>query len=261
MGEPDRPADVPTDGGPADGEPTDGEQRFFTPGQIGTPWVEPDPDSLSPAQQQMRRLAASIRLITERSLSTGASVAQLAEAADQLAAVAEIFERLEPGKGYEGYAEAATAGFEPGGLFERSPVMGQANPLAPPIKVVEVDGHIEAHGTFGIAYEGPPGNVHGGYVAAAFDEVLGATQSLGGQPGFTGTLTIRYRSPTPLHTPLRFVGEVTSVEGRKTFTAAQLFAGETLCAEAEGVFIAIDPTKYQVLIAAREERFGKLPGL
>jgi acyl-coenzyme A thioesterase PaaI-like protein len=241
-----------------DAEPTI-EQTYFVKGQIGIPWIAPDPDLLSPAQQQMRRIAESIRLITERSLSTGASVAALAEVADDLAVVAEIFDRLEPGKGYEGYAEAATAGFEPGGLFERSPMMGHANPLAPPITVVEVDGHIEATGTFGIAYEGPPGNVHGGFVAAAFDEVLGATQSLGGQPGFTGTLTIKYRSPTPLHTPLRFVSEVTAIEGRKTFTAARLFAGETLCAEAEGIFIAIDPAKYQHLISAREERFGTPP--
>ena len=40
---------------------------------------------------------------------------------------------------------------------------------------------------------------HGGYVAAAFDEVLGLAQDLGGQSGMTGTLTIKYRRPTPLH--------------------------------------------------------------
>ena len=41
-------------------------------------------------------------------------------------------------------------------------------------------------------------------VAAAFDEVLGFVQSLSGRPGMTGTLTVRYRKPTPLHTELRF---------------------------------------------------------
>ena len=43
--------------------------------------------------------------------------------------------------------------------------------------------------TFGSAYEGPPGCVHGGYVAAAFDEMLGFVQSLGGNPGMTARLT------------------------------------------------------------------------
>ena len=36
--------------------------------------------------------------------------------------------------------------------------------------------------------------------------VLGAAQTFSGAPGMTGTLTIRYRKPTPLHTDLRFEG-------------------------------------------------------
>ena len=72
--------------------------------------------------------------------------------------------------------------------------------------------------TFGSAYEGPPGCVHGGYVAAAFDEVLGSAQSLAGRPGMTVRLTVNYRNPTPLHTELTFAGRVTQVDGRKTFT-------------------------------------------
>ena len=43
--------------------------------------------------------------------------------------------------------------------------------------------------TLGPVYEGPPGHVHGGLVAAMFDELLGFAQLSG---GFTGTLTIRY---------------------------------------------------------------------
>ena len=98
---------------------------------------------------------------------------------------------------------------------------------------------------FGSAYEGPPGCVHGGYIAGAFDELLGATQSLSGNPGMTGRLTVHYRSPTPLHTDLRMHGELEKVEGRKIFTHGSLFApetdgGERLCAEAEGLFISID---------------------
>ena len=67
--------------------------------------------------------------------------------------------------------------------------------------------------------------MHGGYVAAAFDEVLGFANSLSGTPGMTGTLTVRYRRPTPLHTELRFEGRYERSEGRKIFTDGQLFAG------------------------------------
>ncbi len=61
-----------------------------------------------------------------------------------------------------------------------------------------VDAHgVIGHANFGVAYEGPPGYVHGGIIAAAFDEVLGMAQSLTGNPGMTGTLSIRYRRPDP----------------------------------------------------------------
>jgi acyl-coenzyme A thioesterase PaaI-like protein len=107
---------------------------------------------------------------------------------------------------------------------------------------------------FGAAYEGPPGCVHGGFVAAAFDEVLGYAQSLTGNPGMTGTLTVRYRRPTPLHTELRFEAHVDRVEGRKIFALGTLHAGETLCAEAEGIFVSIDRTRFRALVEAREAR-------
>ena len=81
---------------------------------------------------------------------------------------------------------------------------------------------------FGAAYEGPPTCVHGGFVAAAFDEVLGLAQSLGGNPGMTGTLTVRYRKPTPLHTDLRFEATLDGQEGRKLFTSGRVYAGDTL---------------------------------
>jgi acyl-coenzyme A thioesterase PaaI-like protein len=109
--------------------------------------------------------------------------------------------------------------------------------------------------TFGSAYEGPPGCVHGGYVAAAFDELLGATQSMSGAPGMTGRLTVNYRSPTPLHAELRFEGRIREVEGRKIFTEGQLYAPDgTLCAEAEGLFIRIDFSIFEELRDKREER-------
>ena len=111
---------------------------------------------------------------------------------------------------------------------------------------------MHARGVFGSAYEGPPVCVQGGYVAGAFDELLGATQSLSGAPGMTGTLTVRYRSPTPLHTELRFVGELARVEGRKIFTVGTLHAGDRLCAEAEGIFITLKPEMWSTLLDQRD---------
>jgi acyl-coenzyme A thioesterase PaaI-like protein len=113
--------------------------------------------------------------------------------------------------------------------------------------------------TFSSAYEGPPGCVHGGYVAAAFDEVLGSTQSLAGRPGMTANLSVDYRSPTPLHTELRFESWVTGVEGRKTYTHGTLHAGDRLCAEADGLFVAIPFDRVAELHRQRDEAFGPDP--
>ncbi len=94
--------------------------------------------------------------------------------------------------------------------------------------------------------------MHGGYIAGAFDEVLGAAQTYSGNPGMTGTLTIKYRSPTPLHTPLRMVGEYVRSEGRRVYTEGSLWAGDRLCAEAEGIFVSVPATRFAELIAERQ---------
>jgi acyl-coenzyme A thioesterase PaaI-like protein len=126
-----------------------------------------------------------------------------------------------------------------------SPVMGPANPIAPPLDCVITGDTVVGIATFGAAYEGPPGCVHGGVIAAAFDEILGTAQAMSAAPGMTGRLTVNYRSPTPLHQPIRFTGSLERVEGRKVFTAGRSEVQQDdgswrLCAEAEGLFISIN---------------------
>lgn len=221
---------------------------------LSTRWQEPPISDLTARHVEMRRLADSMRIIIERLVATAAPTEEIIEASDQLARVALRFDRLgEIGTTYEGFAEAANAGGDRRASFEHSPFIGRANPLAPPIHLQEIDGKVHGRVTFGSAYEGPPGCLHGGYVAGAFDEVLGATQSLSGAPGMTGTLTVIYRSPTPLHTELHFTGELAGVEGRKIFTKGALVAGDRLCAEAEAVFISIDRERFMELRAKRDE--------
>lgn len=215
-------------------------------------WQEPPVSQLTTRRVEMRRLADSMRIIIERLVATAAPTEAIIQAADELARVALSFDRLQHGTVYEGFAEAANAGNDAHASFEHSPFIGRANPLAPPIYLQDIDGVVHGRAFFGSAYEGPPGCVHGGYVAGAFDELLGATQSLSGAPGMTGTLTITYRSPTPLHAELHFIGELTRVEGRKIFTEGRLYAGDRLCAEAEAIFISIDFSKFAELRAQRD---------
>ena len=211
----------------------------------------------SGAWAQKRRLAAAMRLVIGRLVESNAPENELSAAADGLERYAERLSKHPRLRGLEGYAESANSG-DIAAFFDQSPVIGLSNPLAPPVSVRRV-GELtaEAHANFGIAYEGPPGCVHGGWVAAAFDEVLGFVQSLAGSPGFTGTLTVRYRKPTPLHTDLRFEVRVTGTERRKTFAEGKLFAGDVLTAEAEAIFIAADRERFMALMAQREKLVQK----
>ena len=109
---------------------------------------------------------------------------------------------------------------------------------------------------FNAAYEGPPGNVHGGMVAAAFDEVLGMAQSLSGNAGFTGTLTIRYRSPTPLYEPLLFRGLGRPRRGTEDLHVRNLPRRRPPHGGSRRIFITVDREKFETLLRERAEREG-----
>jgi acyl-coenzyme A thioesterase PaaI-like protein len=122
-------------------------------------------------------------------------------------------------------------------LAERSPFSGRANPLAAPMTII-VDGDItRATAYYTAAYEGPPDTLHGGFVAAAFDDLLGVAQMASGDAGFTGTLTVKMRRPTPLHTAIAYEAGVTSKHGRKIVCWGRSTANGELVAEAECLFI------------------------
>jgi acyl-coenzyme A thioesterase PaaI-like protein len=214
----------------------------------------------SGAWAQKRRLAAAMRLVIGRLVESNAPESELSAAADGLERYAERLATHPRLRRLEGFAETATAG-DVAAFFDQSPIIGLSNPLAPPVAVRRSgERSAEGYARFGAAYEGPPGCVHGGWVAAAFDEVLGFVQSLAGSPGFTGTLTVRYRKPTPLHTDLRFEATVTGTERRKTFAEGRLYAGDLLTAEAEAIFISADRARFQQLLAERERMEQKRSG-
>jgi acyl-coenzyme A thioesterase PaaI-like protein len=207
------------------------------------------------AWAERRRLASAMRRVIEVLVHSDAPEAELRTAADRLEEYATHMEGHPRNPRYEGFAEASASG-DVRAFFDHSPLIGRANPLAPPLQLEADEAAQRIYGRvhFGSAYEGPPGCVHGGWVAAAFDEALGFAQSLSASPGMTGTLTVRYRKPTPLHTDLRFECWVDRVEGRKVFAAGTLHAGDLLTAEAEGIFISIDPGRFAHLLEARSSQ-------
>ncbi len=190
------------------------------------------------------QLVGAIRGLIEVAATTALSEKAAAEAA---AAVHALTDRLRSA------GSPRTMSFRPGGdgrdprTYRRlSPVSGVLNPLAAPVRYVEVGpGTIEATVTFGVACQGPPGYVHGAFIAGAFDDVLGAANTASGNPGMTVKLEVRYLRPTPLRTPLRVVARHVSRDGRRIHATGSMLAGDDVTAEADGAFaeITVDRAK------------------
>jgi acyl-coenzyme A thioesterase PaaI-like protein len=198
---------------------------------------------------QRTRLAEAVRHLVDATLTLeDATEEQLGTAADMTEAVARHLGR-EPHDDDRGVRSRAEAGHDD--YLPRSPLVGVVSPLAPPMTWTgDADG-IHMQGTFHAAYEGPPGYVHGGWVALTFDELLGMTNIASGHPGMTGRLTVRYLKPTPVHRPVELRGRTERVEGRRIVSRGELYVDGVRTAEAEGLFVTIDQR-------LAEEYFGRV---
>lgn len=205
---------------------------------------------VTPQRSAQRAIGEAMRGLIEHLIATDAPEEVLRSTAEQIEGLAADLAAHPKTVGFLGFSESANSG-DPFAFFDRSPVIGRANPLAPPVVMEPTGDSVIGRVRFGSAYEGPPGCVHGGYLAAAFDEVLGMVQSMTGNPGMTGTLTVRYRRPTPLHADLVFEGRLDRVEGRKIFTQGSVTVNGEVSAEAEALFISVDFQKIAELYRQR----------
>ncbi|HEY2214771.1 MAG TPA: PaaI family thioesterase [Acidimicrobiales bacterium] len=128
--------------------------------------------------------------------------------------------------------------------FSDSIVSGLTNPMGigAQLQLLQNEAHLTV--TLGSAFEGAPGRAHGGIVAALIDEAMGFALSASGITAFTGRLTLTYRAPTPVGELLQGHARVAHRQGRKLTITAELRCGETLLAEAEGLFIVVEAAHF-----------------
>ncbi len=148
---------------------------------------------------------------------------------------------------------AAVGSDEPARLMPFDPILGHLSPLAPPLRVRWEPPRAVGEVTFGAAYEGPPGCVHGGFIAAAFDQVFNVMNLMLGTPGPTASLALQYRRPTPLGTPLRLEGWQDRIDGRRIHVRGCLFAGEQMTVEADGIFVVLPADRILHMLAPDRE--------
>jgi len=81
---------------------------------------------------------------------------------------------------------------------------------------------LTVHGRFHVTehHQGAPGLAHGGLLACAFDEVLGAVNWLIGAIAVTGRLETDYLLPVPVGTTLHITAQCDGISGRKIYTSA-----------------------------------------
>ena len=108
--------------------------------------------------------------------------------------------------------------------------IGAFNPCFPEYTFDELDAETASGSvTFPVAYEGPPGLVHGGFLAVFFDSVTQHQSCAARLTGKTRSLTVTFRRPTPILTELRFDIVRTQSDAKVTSTARLLRDDEVLC--------------------------------
>jgi acyl-coenzyme A thioesterase PaaI-like protein len=215
----------------------------------GSPGVDGEATSAAPGLP-INQVAAALRRIGAVTIGQPVEDEDLSAAAAALAGVADRLEEASARSKRARNTPGPTGfpGVHPQDHFPTSPMIGFANPISPPVEVWAVhgeDGQRELRGrvTFDYPFEGPPTCVHGGVIAELFDELLGLSNILAGLGAMTGTLTIRYRRPTPLLAPLELAARHTGSERRKVYAWGGLYHEGELTAEAEGTFILVEPKR------------------
>jgi len=121
--------------------------------------------------------------------------------------------------------------------------IGGFNPCFPEYKFDRIDSDTaEGRVTFPVVYEGPPGLVHGGFLAVFFDCVIQHQNCATELSGKTRSLTVKFRRPTPILAELCFDIVREQTDRGVTSTARLSLDGEVLCI-GEATTLALSPDK------------------
>jgi len=125
-------------------------------------------------------------------------------------------------------------------------VVGPANPTSVDVEMRRVEEHEGvAEVVFGPAFEGALGRVHGGMVAAVFDDLAGFVLGLVGRPGFSIRLEVSFRSPVPTEVTVEFRVRLRERRGRKLLVEGEARLGDQVLATAEVMMLTVDQAHFE----------------
>jgi len=107
---------------------------------------------------------------------------------------------------------------------------------------------------FGRKTMGPPGHVHGGAMAAALDEAMGAVCWMNDHKTVAATISVKFVSMLPIERETILVARIDRIDRRKIYTRATLTdpSGQII-AEGEGLFIVLKDEALRAMAPTRSQ--------
>ena len=124
-------------------------------------------------------------------------------------------------------------------------ICGLENPVGLHLHMYETEpGVVETTYTAPDHFQGYPGVLHGGIVAAIIDEISGRTH-MGSDPAnprfmFTAKLEVKYRRNVPINIPLKIVGRAGKSKSKSAEAWAGIYDAETNELLAEGTTLLMN---------------------
>lgn len=134
--------------------------------------------------------------------------------------------------------------------FKHCFVSGSSSPIGMGLRAHRRGDEVHAVVQFGRLYEGAPGRVHGGALAAAFDDVTSLVLNVHRLPAFTAALTVSYRRPVAIDVPVVLRALLVDRSSRRLTISATATVDDEVVAEAEAVFVVVTKERW---ITGREE--------
>ena len=206
------------------------------------------PDDISSQEatywQARQRLASATRALNEKLVSTDIDPELAAALTEKIEGLTAELSQAQQVSGLVDMAKRGQRGTIDDVMGELVSVGGRSHPCSPELLWQEALNRITGTVRFSQAFEGPPGHVHGGWVAGVLDHLMGMTHVRTGHPGMTGGLSVRYLKPTPLNQRIGVSAQATELDDKRTEVKAEMRFGETTTAKAEAIFVRVDREKF-----------------
>ena len=204
-----------------------------------------DPGSPEATYWQARqRLASATRALNAKLVSTDIDPELAAALTEKIEDLTAALSQAQQVDGLVDMAKRGERGTIDDVMGELVSVGGRSHPCSPELLWQEASNRITGTVRFNQAFEGPPGHVHGGWVAGVLDHIMGMTHVRTGHPGMTGGLSVRYLKPTPLNQLIEISAEATELDDKRTEVKGTMRCGETTTATAEAIFVRVDREKF-----------------